>query len=156
MGKKVFIMPQGMDEYSIIADEAAKTLSPYLEEEVEVESVRLISGFPTAPGAWQVIEGDNTVICTLFEEDGGLLEAASGFAKEKFDSIDNEDALDAVGELLNHIVGSVAKSMSESGKKCELLPPMYGEVDNGYLADRICRVNLRSGNAKMGISIGVL
>ncbi|MBR6303377.1 MAG: chemotaxis protein CheX [Lachnospiraceae bacterium] len=156
MEKKNHQMPGGMENYSIIADEAVRMLSPYMDEKLTIDNIGIVEDFSPNPGAWQIIESDSTIVCSLYEESGGLLEAVSNFAGERFEGISERDALDAAAELLNYISGAYAKEMSERGTACELQPPDYGNKLKKFSAVKICRVRLKTGKSKMGISIGVL
>jgi CheY-specific phosphatase CheX len=53
-----------------------------------------------------------------------LLYTASVFGQEDFPEV-NEDALDAIGELLNCINGLYASAESQKGVNLELLPPDF-------------------------------
>ncbi|MCR4618040.1 MAG: hypothetical protein K5669_07635 [Lachnospiraceae bacterium] len=156
MDKKERKMPLGMERYVIIADEAIKMLSPYMDETLTIDDIDIKEDFSPNPGAWQIIESDKTIVCSLYEETGGLLEAVSNFAGEKFEGISERDALDAAAELLNYISGAYAKEMSQQGTECELKPPDYGVNLKKYEAERIYDVRLKTGKSKMGLSIGVL
>ena len=121
-----------------------------------MDDIRLTEDFPKEPGANQIIEGSDRIICSLQEEDGGLLEAASEFAGEHFEEIGREDALDAAGELLNFISGSYAEEMSKRGTVCELHPPKYGVVPESYDAEHICRMDIRAGKKRLCFTVGLL
>ncbi len=147
-------MPPGTEKYSVFAEIAVMMLGMYLSGGVSVDSIDIVNAFPDSPGARQVIRGDNSIVCSLQEVDGGLLEAASGLAGEDFGRITDEDALDAAGELLNFISGAYAEKMSAAGTVYELEPPV-GEnpLPESHKAG-ICRMDLSTGKKKLCFSFG--
>ena len=150
------VMPPGMENYGIIFEKAVGTIGLYMDGDIKVDDIGLAKEFPSEPGATQIIEGSNTIVCSLNEVDGGLLGAVSRFAGEDFGEITEADALDAAGEMLNFISGAYASEMSRKGDQCELLPPSFDSIPKKYEADPICRLNLTSGKRKLCFSIGVL
>ena len=154
--KEKAVMPPGMESYGIIIEKVVGTIGLYMDGDIQVDDIGLAKDFPKEPGATQIIEGSQTIVCSLNEVDGGLLGAVSRFAGEDFGEITEADALDATGEMLNFISGAYAAEMSRKGSECELLPPSYDIPPKEYEADPICRLNLRSGKRKLCFSIGVL
>ena len=156
MSNVLYQMPKGMEGYAQILEGAVKTLKPYPGEAAKVGDIKLVNTFPVSYGANQIIEGEKKILCALLEKNGGLLFAAGNFAGENFRAIDEEDALDAAGELLNYISGSYAADLSMNGTHCELLPPDYGNVDVSYKPKQLCSAEIRSGEKKVDFLIGVL
>ena len=84
----------------------------------------IVSNVAADNAAIQKMEGSPSVTCGMAGSGDGLLYAASVFGQEEFLEV-NEDALDAIGELLNCINGLYASSVSKEGTSLELLPPEF-------------------------------
>lgn len=92
--------------------------------------IRLDKGYTTetieAPYiAYQELTGDFEICIGFYGEDDGILSIAEGYAKEEFETVD-EDALDSIGEFVNCISGLYASELSYQDVHLEMMPPEYG------------------------------
>lgn len=81
-------------------------------------------------GALQKVEGEKGFVSALGGKGNALQFTASVFGQEKFASVD-EDALDAIGELLNCINGLYV-SECKDGSSLELMPPSFKTGIQGF------------------------
>ena len=149
-------MLKGADEYGVIASKAFEKLEPYFGGGLSMGEVKEVDSFPSGPGANQLIKGSKTIICSIHEGSGALLEAVSTFAGEHFPEITDGDALDAAGELLNFISGAYAEEMSRNGQLYELYPPEYGKMEPKAGVESIRRLEFKAGSGLMYFVFGVL
>ena len=119
-------LPQEAEEYQEVVTVALKTVVRCIDRHAypmcgsmtkAVDLVKPVSQDLIGTEDWRVCFADG---------EGGLCSLASGFAKEEFTVVD-EDAQDAVGELLNCISGLFATAQSNKGVTLELMPPVLGE-----------------------------
>lgn len=121
-------VPEGQDEYLEIAKLAVKTIMRCVENNVAVDKACITSSLDIDNVSVQHVEADKSLTTLFAGRADALLYMASVFGQEEFGSVD-EDALDAVAELINCINGMYASSMSEKGISMELLPPeLYAEA----------------------------
>lgn len=119
-----FYLPEGCEQYLNVAGVAIRTLIRCVDTEVYPEPAYLTTELMADNGAVQYVEGEHDVACCIAGKENDLLQTASIFGREDFSQVD-EDALDAIGELLNCINGLYASALSQSGISTELLPPEY-------------------------------
>ncbi|MBQ9989760.1 MAG: hypothetical protein IJP31_02270 [Lachnospiraceae bacterium] len=122
-----FYMPKGSERYEMIASTAVKTLMRLVDEDIWVKEIHLTDSWKSGKGSFQQVTGSNGFSCGLVGERDALAPIACIFGQEHFMAVD-EDALDAVGELVNCINGLVATNMSETGLSTgdlELCPPYF-------------------------------
>ncbi|MBP3603527.1 MAG: chemotaxis protein CheX [Lachnospiraceae bacterium] len=117
-------LPMEAEKYVDIAGIAVRTIARLIDTELYPEKAFMASEVEVNRGALQYVEGDNAIHCGMAGNDNELLFVASTFGQEEFDKVD-EDALDAVGELLNCINGLYASARSKEGVSLELLPPEF-------------------------------
>lgn len=117
-------LPVGSEKYLEIAGTAIRMIMRCVDTEVYPEKAYIASQAEADNGAVQRMEGTPSITCALTGRRNELLTIASVFGKEAFPEV-NEDALDAVGELLNCINGVYASKASKNGVSLELLPPEY-------------------------------
>ncbi len=84
----------------------------------------------------QVMDGDMDVFFAIEGDQQALLDIASGYAQEEFDTF-NEDAYDSVCEMINCINGAFAVQLSNDDVEVALHPPVfYGDIqmnsDKGF------------------------
>ncbi len=123
-------MPIAGIEYTEIAGTALRTLMRCVDVELYPEKAYLASECEADNGAIQYVEGEPSVTCGLLGKDEALWPTASIFGQEAFMEV-NEDALDAVGELLNCINGLYASTVSQRGIIMELCPPEFSTQISG-------------------------
>ena len=117
-------LPVEGDKYLGMAGTALRTLMRLVDTEVYPGKASIVSNVAADNAAIQKMEGTPSVTCGLSGNGNDLLYTASVFGQEEFKDV-NEDALDAIGELLNCINGLYASSASKEGISLELLPPQF-------------------------------
>lgn len=117
-------LPVESDKYLNMSGVAVRTLIRLIDAELYPEKAYLASELKAENGSFQYVEGDHSISCGMAGNGDDLLHVASVFGQEEFERVD-EDALDAVAELLNCINGLYASARSKEGVSMELLPPEY-------------------------------
>lgn len=117
-------MPIDGGEYLELAGTAMRTLMRCVDAEIYPERAYIASRCEADNGAIQLVEGDPSVTSGMFGKGEALWPTASIFGQEAFMEV-NEDALDAIGELLNCINGLYASAVSHKGIALELCPPEF-------------------------------
>lgn len=117
-------LPVGSEKYAGIAGTAVRTLMRCVDTELFLEKAYITGGVIADNGVLQKMEGTPEIMCGITGKQDDLLYTASVFGQEEFPKV-NEDALDAIGELINCINGLYASTASQSGILLELLPPEY-------------------------------
>lgn len=117
-------IPMGYEHYLDAMGTALRTLVRCVDTEIYPEKAFVTSKCEADNGAVQCIDGERIISCGMIGKGKALLEIASIFGKEEFEEI-NEDAMDAIGELLNCINGLYASALSRSGISVELYPPEF-------------------------------
>lgn len=117
-------IPEDCGRYFNIAGTAVRALMRCVDTEIYPDKAYLANECPADNGALQYTIGDISVTCALAGKGQTLLKTASIFGREDFPEV-NEDALDALGELLNCVNGLFATALSQGGSETELYPPEY-------------------------------
>lgn len=117
-------LPVGSDKYLAAAGIAVRTLMRCVDAEIYPDKAYFARELKVDNAALQSMEGKPGICCAMAGEGNELLYTASLFGQEDFEEV-NEDALDAIGELINCINGLYASEVSKSGASLELLPPEY-------------------------------
>lgn len=117
-------IPLKCEHYLNIAGTALRILIRCIDAETYPEQAYLASEIEAENGALQCMEGEHNITCAIAGKQDELLHTASVFGQENFNQV-NEDALDAIGELLNCINGLHASALSQGGNNMELLPPEF-------------------------------
>ncbi|MGN0305779.1 MAG: hypothetical protein ACI4D2_06450 [Lachnospiraceae bacterium] len=117
-------LPLDAKEYELIASTALRTLMRLVDQDIWLKSARLTSSWKTEKGAFQQVTGRSGFSCGLVGEKDALAPMAGVFGQEHFMAVD-EDALDAIGELVNCINGLVVTHFSEKEEGLELCPPYF-------------------------------
>lgn len=129
-------MPIGSEKYLNIAGTAMRTIMRCVDTEIYPEKAFLTDSCNADNAAVQFVEGEQSITCGMAGEGQALLPTASVFGKEEFPEV-NEDALDAIGELLNCINGLYASALSQSGVSMELYPPEFSARISGIKAEEM-------------------
>ncbi len=129
-------MPIGSEKYLNIAGTAMRTIMRCVDTEIYPEKAFLTDSCNADNAAVQFVEGEQSITCGMAGEGQALLPTASVFGKEEFPEV-NEDALDAIGELLNCINGLYASALSQSGVSMELYPPEFSTQISGIRAEEM-------------------
>lgn len=116
-------LPLGSEEYLKAAGTAVRTLRRLVDAELYIGKGSMVRETGADNGAVQRLEGTPGMTCGIVGRGGALLSVASVFGQESFQEI-NEEAMDAVAELLNCISGLYASAASKEGISLELLPPV--------------------------------
>lgn len=119
-------LPIGSDKYMTAAGIAVRTLMRCVDSEIYPDKAYFTTELKVNRAATQRMLGREDVCCGMAAEGNGLLYAASIFGQEEFEEV-NEDALDAIGELLNCINGLYASEESKKGIALELRPPEFSD-----------------------------
>lgn len=117
-------LPKGQEKYLNIAGTALRTFMRCVDTEVFTEKAYIETSCKADNGVMQYVEGDHDFTCAIAGVGQALLPIACTFGKEEFPEI-NDDALDAVAELLNCVSGLHATALSQGGIKTELYPPEF-------------------------------
>lgn len=117
-------MPIDGGEYLELAGVAMRTLMRCVDSEVYPEKAYITSRCEVDNGAIQFVDGEPSVTCGMLGKEEALWPMASIFGREAFLEVD-EDALDAIGELLNCINGLYASAVSQRGIVMDLCPPEF-------------------------------
>ena len=117
-------LPIEAEKYLPMASLAVRTLIRLVDTGLYVEKASLVSELEVSKGALQYVEGQTSMNCGMAGDGESLLYTASTFGQEEFASVD-EDALDAIAELLNCINGLYASALSKEGISMELMPPEF-------------------------------
>lgn len=117
-------MPIDGGEYIEIAGMALRTIMRCVDAEVYPEKAYIASRCEADNAAVQFVKGNPSVTCSLAGKGQALWPMASVFGQEAFLEV-NEDALDAIGELLNCINGLYASEVSSKGGLMDLCPPEF-------------------------------
>lgn len=117
-------LPPDAGQYLSLAGTAVRTLMRCVDNYLYLGKAYLTDKQAAANGTLQKMDGDEPVTCAMTGLGNALLYTASIFGQEEFPKV-NEDALDAVGELLNCIDGLYASAVSNEDISLELMPPEY-------------------------------
>lgn len=129
-------MPVGSEKYLNAAGTAMRTIMRCVDTEIYPEKAFITNNCNADNAAIQFVEGEQSITCGMAGEGQALLPTASIFGKEEFTEV-NEDALDAIGELLNCINGLYASALSQSGVSMELYPPEFSAKISGIKAEEM-------------------
>ena len=111
-------------KYLDLAGTAFRTIMRCVDAEIYPGKAYVTDFCAANNGAKQYVSGKPDYTCAMIGTGDALLPVASIFGKEDFAQVDN-DALDAIGELLNCINGLYATALSQNGVETELYPPEY-------------------------------
>ncbi len=117
-------LPIDGGEYLEVAGTALRTLMRCVDAEVYPEKAYIASRCEADNAAVQFMKGNPNITCCMAGKGQALWPVASIFGQEAFLEVD-EDALDAVGELLNCINGLYASEVSQTGVSLDLYPPEF-------------------------------
>lgn len=117
-------IPLGGEKYEKIASVAIRTIVRLIDLDVCIGKGYLTTSKEIQNGAIQAVEGASGFTTGMVGDGNALCNLASAYGQEIFNTID-EDALDAVGEVVNCINGLVATSMESMDNTLELCPPEY-------------------------------
>lgn len=117
-------LPVEARDYEALACVAIRTMVRLIDNDAYPKKAYFADEVKINNATMQSMDG-NAPMYTVFGGQGqALLPLACTFAKEEFAQVD-EDALDAVGELMNCINGLYASALSFQKINLELCPPEY-------------------------------
>ena len=117
-------LPFEAERHEPVASTALRTLMRLVDQDMWLKSAALTSHWKSEKGAFQQVTGRSGFSCGLVGKQDALAPRASVFGQEHFMAVD-EDALDAIGELVNCINGLVVTHFSEKEEGLELCPPYF-------------------------------
>lgn len=135
-------LPGGCDRYLEVAGTALRTIMRCVDNEVYPGKAYLTGELLADQCALQLVEGKPFLICGMAGKGQAMLQTASVFGKEDFMQVD-EDALDAIGELLNCINGLNATALSQKGISMELCPPEFSAQIQKVVGEEMLVLPLR-------------
>lgn len=138
--------------YEKIASVAVRTIMRLIDLDVCIGRGYLAKRREIQNGAIQEVEGKNGYTTGLVGRGNALCNLASTYGQETFNTID-EDALDAVGEVVNCINGLVATSMEHLDNTLELCPPEFSTEAEAVSAEEMLILPLRILGKKVDLVI---
>ena len=112
------------DTYMMQLKSVLKSFKFYMKDNVSLEDIRSVSDTHERYIGCQIMDGDEDIFFGIGGDDDALRNVASIFARCDFSQFD-EDAYDAVCELINCTNGMFAVNLEENDVKCELRPPVF-------------------------------
>ena len=129
-------LPSDAAEYLGVSGVALRLLMRCVDNNVMPMKAYFDKQFLADKGAMQKVDGDQMITCAFAGKGQTLLPMASYFGHEEFGEV-NEDALDAVAELINCINGLYAAEMSQKKVSLELCPPEFSSSINGFYSEKM-------------------
>ncbi len=117
-------LPDGSERYEAVAGIVIRSLMLMVDRNVWVKKTRLANRWEANKGAYQEVTGHAGYTCGLVCDEDELAPIASLYGHEHFMVVD-EDALDAIGELVNCINGSIAAERYGATDDLELCTPEF-------------------------------
>ena len=119
----LFIPKEAM-EYEPIASVAVRTLMRLVDLNICIGRGFLTNYHEIENGAVQKVAGKTGFTTALVGKGTALCEAAGVYGEEVFNVVD-EDAIDAIGEIVNCINGLSTSSLGQHDASLDLCPPEY-------------------------------
>lgn len=139
-------------KYERIASVALRTLIRLIDLDLCVGRGYLAKRREIQNGALQKVTGQVGFTTAMVGRGNALCNIASVYGEETFNTVD-EDALDAIGEVVNCINGLVATSMEQQDSTLELCPPEYSAEVEAIVADEMLVLPLRVLGKKVDLII---
>ena len=143
------------EEYNAIFKYGIKNIYRLVDTHLFVGNVYTVRNVKAECIAYQAFSGDITATIALIGKDADLQKMAKSYTKEEFIETE-EDALDAMCELINCINGLYATDRSKKGKKIDLEPPYFitkfGEIDGEDI--KIMPVYCADAEVLLVVSVG--
>lgn len=147
-------IPAGQEKYLDTMGTALRTILRCVDTEIYLEKAYVASECEGENGAIQYIDGERRLTYGMIGKGQALLPVACAFGKEDFQEM-NEDALDAIGELLNCISGLYANGISRGGVCVELYPPEYSTDISGITCDEMLVLPLYIKGQKIHFAVAM-
>lgn len=147
-------LPVDSEAYYGIAGTAVRTLMRLVDTGLYPDKAYIMQKTEDENGALQKVEGEKGFVSALGGKGNALQFTASVFGQEKFASVD-EDALDAIGELLNCINGLYV-SECKDGSSLELMPPSFKTGIQGFESRKmlVLPIHIKNDCIDLMIAIG--
>lgn len=147
-------LPVDSEAYYGIAGTAVRTLMRLVDTGLYPDKAYIMQKTGDENGALQKVEGEKGFVSALGGKGNALQFTASVFGQEKFASVD-EDALDAIGELLNCINGLYV-SECKDGSSLELMPPSFKTGIQGFESRKmlVLPIHIKNDCVDLMIAIG--
>lgn len=147
-------LPVDSEAYYGIAGTAVRTLMRLVDTGLYPDKAYIMQKTEDENGALQKVEGEKGFVSALGGKGNALQFTASVFGQEKFASVD-EDALDAIGELLNCINGLYV-SECKDGSSMELMPPSFKTGIQGFESRKmlVLPIHIKNDCVDLMIAIG--
>ena len=147
-------LPVDSEAYYGIAGTAVRTLMRLVDTGLYPDKAYIMQKTEDENGALQKVEGEKGFVSALGGKGNALQFTASVFGQEKFASVD-EDALDAIGELLNCINGLYV-SECKDGSSLELMPPSFKTGIQGFGSRKmlVLPIHIKNDCVDLMIAIG--
>lgn len=150
---RLFIPKEAMN-YEYIASVAVRALMRLVDQDVSIEKGRLTTFHEIQNGAIQRVAGNPGFTTALTCNGSALAETASVYGQEVFNTMD-EDALDAIGEIVNCINGLVTTGMNHIDDTLDLCPPEYFQDVYGIKAEQMLVIPLKLLGKKADLVIAI-
>lgn len=105
-------------------------------------------------GAIQKVEGRLNYTTGMVGRGNALCNMATVYGQETFNTVD-EDALDAIGEVVNCINGLVATAMEHMDNTLDLCPPQYSTELEAVVSEEMLVLPLRVLGKKIDFIIAI-
>lgn len=147
-------LPVDSEAYYGIAGTAVRTLMRLVDTGLYPDKAYIMQKTEDENGALQKVEGEKGFVSALGGKGNALQFTASVFGQEEFTSVD-EDALDAIGELLNCINGLYV-SECKDGSSMELMPPSFKTGIQGFESRKmlVLPIHIKNDCVDLMIAIG--
>lgn len=147
-------LPVDSEAYYGIAGTAVRTLMRLVDTGLYPDKAYIMQKTEDENGALQKVEGEKGFVSALGGKGNALQFTASVFGQEAFASVD-EDALDAIGELLNCINGLYV-SECKDGSSLELMPPSFKTGIQGFESRKmlVLPIHIKNDCVDLMIAIG--
>ena len=147
-------LPVDSEVYYGIAGTAVRTLMRLVDTGLYPDKAYIMQKTEDENGALQKVEGEKGFVSALGGKGNALQFTASVFGQEEFVSVD-EDALDAIGELLNCINGLYV-SECKDGSSLELMPPSFKTGIQGFESRKmlVLPIHIKNDCVDLMIAIG--
>ena len=147
-------LPVDSEVYYAIAGTAVRTLMRLVDTGLYPDKAYIMQKTEDENGALQKVEGEKGFVSALGGKGNALQFTASVFGQEKFASVD-EDALDAIGELLNCINGLYVTECKD-GSSLELMPPSFKTGIQGFESRKmlVLPIHIKNDCVDLMIAIG--
>lgn len=146
-------LPVDSEEYYGIAGTAVRTLMRLVDTELYPGRAYIAQKTEDENGALQKVEGEKGFVSAFGGKGNALRFTASVFGQEEFAAVD-EDALDAIGELLNCINGLYV-SECKDGSSLELMPPSFKTGIQGFESSKMLVLPIHIKNDCVDLMIAV-